>query len=455
MHPMGLQGGSGTITNCYYVNPQVGSPINACTVSGAIQALTDAEIQPLGEPVATYSTSGINVYANGISYGGNFYYHPDKNIKLTVQGYGNSTESDHWAFIASPVEGSIEPTAVNNLVGTEITTGVYDFDLYRLNPSTVMWENYNNSEHQAGFNIVNGQGYLYATKETKTLVFSGTFNTENSKTVGLSDGFNLVGNPFVVDAYVSKPFYQMNAEGTEIVPIDSYDTYSPVTIPPCTGVVVEASGTEETVIFSTKAPVSSTGNNGSLQMTLTKAGVRSDAFQDKAIVSFNQGSQLEKFVFNENHAKLYIPQYGEDYAIASSEMTGKVPLNFKTKETGRYTIGFNFENVKGVRIQLIDKIEDKIIDLNANDSYTFMGSSADRSDRFTLVFTQVETDGIFAYQSGNDIIVSGEGELQVFDVMGRMVMNQYINGVQTVEKPSQTGVYIFRLNEMTQKIVIR
>lgn len=38
MHPMGLQGTTGTITNCYYVNPQVGEPRNACTVSGAKQA---------------------------------------------------------------------------------------------------------------------------------------------------------------------------------------------------------------------------------------------------------------------------------------------------------------------------------------------------------------------------------------------------------------------------------
>lgn len=286
------------------------------------------------------------------------------------------------------------------------------------------------------------------------MVFSGTFNTENSKTVGLSDGFNLVGNPFVVDAYVSKPFYQMNAEGTEIVPIDSYDTYSPITIPPCYGVVVSATGTDE-VTFSTEMPTQQSTNNGNLQMTLTKADVRSDAFQDKAIVSFNADSKLEKFVFNERNAKLYIPQDGNDYAIAFSEMTGEVPLNFRATETGRYTIGFNFENVKGVRIQLIDKLEGSIIELNANDSYTFMGSTADRKDRFTLVFTQVETGSIFAYQSGSDIIVSGEGELQVFDLMGRMVMNQYINGVQTVEKPSQTGVYIFRLNEMTQKIVIR
>ncbi|MBR6091208.1 MAG: T9SS type A sorting domain-containing protein, partial [Bacteroidales bacterium] len=114
------------------------------------------------------------------------------------------------------------------------------------------------------------------------------------------------------------------------------------------------------------------------------------------------------------------------------------------------------ENVKGVRIQLIDKLEDRIIDLKAIDNYTFMGSTADRKDRFTLVFTQVETGSIFAYQSGNDIIVSGDGELQVFDVMGRMVMTQHINGVGTLRAASvQTGVYILRLNGKSQKIVIK
>ena len=64
-------------------------------------------------------------------------------------------------------------------------------------------------------------------------------------------------------------------------------------------------------------------------------------------------------------------------------------------------------------------------------------------------------DEVFVYQNGDDIIVSGNGELMVFDVMGRLVMNKRVNGVQTVEKPSQTGVYIFRLNEKTQKIVVR
>jgi hypothetical protein len=63
---------------------------------------------------------------------------------------------------------------------------------------------------------------------------------------------------------------------------------------------------------------------------------------------------------------------------------------------------------------------------------------------------------IFAYQSGNDIIVTGEGELQVFDMMGRMIYTRYLNDVGTHRVcPSQYGVYIFKLNEKTQKIVIQ
>ena len=75
MHPMGLQGGSGTITNCYYLNPQVGSPKNACTVSGAKQAyaFTTAPAN-LGELVKDYGM--VKAYANGILVDGTYYVAP-------------------------------------------------------------------------------------------------------------------------------------------------------------------------------------------------------------------------------------------------------------------------------------------------------------------------------------------------------------------------------------------
>ena len=75
MHPMGLQGGSGTITNCYYLNPQTGSPRNVCTVSGAKQAyaFTTAPAN-LGELVKDYGM--VKAYANGILVDGTYYVAP-------------------------------------------------------------------------------------------------------------------------------------------------------------------------------------------------------------------------------------------------------------------------------------------------------------------------------------------------------------------------------------------
>ena len=75
MHPMGLQGSSGsiTITYCYYLTPQIGSPQNACTLSGARQAYAYTTTTPanLGLLVQTYGM--VKVYQNGILYDGTFY----------------------------------------------------------------------------------------------------------------------------------------------------------------------------------------------------------------------------------------------------------------------------------------------------------------------------------------------------------------------------------------------
>jgi hypothetical protein len=377
-------------------------------------------------------------------------------MTTVIDGYGEG--NDGWVFIASPVVENIAPTAVDNLVGTEISTGVYDFDLYRLNPSSVIWENYNNPTHQTGFNLVNGRGYLYATRETKTLVFPGTYNTGTEKVIeDLPKGFNLVGNPFIVEAYANRPYYKMNAEGSDI---EIVENYAENPIPAFTGVVVKTETAGESVTFRTSAPnQQSSANNGSLQMTLVKGNLdtRDAKVHDKAIVSFNEDSKLEKFIFNDEHAKLYIPQNGNDYAIAFSDRRGEVPVNFRAQETGHYTIIFDSDMDDLSNMSLIDQFEGVTVDLSSTPSYTFMASVADRENRFKIVFKNSEfSDGteIFAYQNGNDIVVNGEGELLVFDLMGRMVMNQYINGVQTVKVPAR-GVYIFKLNEKTQKIVIR
>ena len=482
MHPMGLQKAAGAITNCYYVTSQIGDPSNACTVSGAVQALTDEEIQPLGEPVATYSTSGINVYANGISYGGKFYYHPDKNIKHTIEGYG--TGNDKWAFIASPVVENIDPSMVGNLLGNVIpeTDPVqYDFDFYRLNPTNAMWENYNNPTHQAGFNLVNGQGYLYATKETKTLVFSGTFNTESSKTVELSEGFNLVGNPFIVNAYVSKPYYTLNEDGSVIV---AQPNGASTPIPPCHGVIVEVNG-NESVTFSKTAPAA-TANQGMLNITVAeqKADTRGASTGlataiDNAIVRFGEGEQLGKFHFGNPSANISIPQGGKEYAVANVNVgtdvarnvsTNEMPVNFKATKDGEYTISFNPENVEFDYLHLIDNLTGSDVDLLAlrqaqgPASYTFTAKTTDYASRFRLVFSAsgdaCEPSGNFAFISNGNIIVNGEGTLQVVDVTGRVIVCRDASHASAISTSGMTpGIYVLRLingNDVkVQKVVVR
>ena len=98
MHPMGLQNGSGTITNCYYVNPQVGSPQNACTVSGAKQAYTAATTPAnLGSEVQDYGN--LKAYENGILYDGTYYAAP-ATISLANVEDNSTTISDADGYLA-------------------------------------------------------------------------------------------------------------------------------------------------------------------------------------------------------------------------------------------------------------------------------------------------------------------------------------------------------------------
>ncbi len=368
----------------------------------------------------------------------------EKNITAyTVSQNESESLTNGWYFIASPITNGFTPT------GSMVEN---NYDLYRLNNTT--WENYKQSGDHHHFNLESGRGYLYANSEDITLQFTGTLKPyAASESVNVSTGWNLIGNPFAYNVYANRAYYKMNDDKTGIEAVSAFST-SPIA--PCTGIVVEAE-TDGDVIFSKEAPAQSQGSNGSLLIALKKANARNNALLDNAIVSFNEDSQLGKFYFGTQNANIYIPQNGKEYAIAFSNCQDDIPLNFKTAETGIYTISFEGEEMYLNSIYLIDMLTGQEIDLSFNPSYTFLGSAADRSERFKIVFkTGFENapSDIFAYQNGNDIVVSGEGELQIFDVMGRLVSTHHISGVERFNVKTQ-GVYIFKLNDKTQKIVIR
>ena len=407
----------------------------------------------------------------------------------TISGYGDG--EGNYRFIASPLVENTTPTAVDNMI-TETA-----YDLYRFDQSEELeWRNYEDSENTQDFMLVNGQGYLYANAEDVNLIFKGTFNEDETKEVDLvydADasfaGWNLVGNPFPVSAYASRSYYTMNEEGTAIEP---NMVSSATAIPACTGVMVMAETEGETVVFSTEAPEAAT-NQGCLQIELSQAvelvetptrkqdgpSTGSVTLHDKAIVSFNAGDRLEKFVFNKENAVISIPQGGKELAIACSDKQGEIPLNFKATKNGEYILTIHPEAVELDYLHLIDNLTGADVDLlspagtspserGLGGVYTFTAKTTDYASRFRLVFNGKEADGpssgseTFAFVNNGNIIITGVeagAKLQIVDMTGRVVAScgGHTRCVPTTGMAK--GVYVLRLingdDVKTQKIVIR
>ncbi|MBO7528905.1 MAG: hypothetical protein J6T37_03420, partial [Bacteroidales bacterium] len=238
-----------------------------------------------------------------------------------------------WYFIASPINvNNLAPTNVTNMISDEnAANGDRTYDLYSLD--NITWHNYRANP----FNLANGQGYLYASKDGADLQFSGAVKAyDEDHTILVSEGWNLIGNPYTFEAYPNQAYYTINDANSGIT---AQTSTSSAVVAPCTGIIVKAAE-DGTVKFLKDAPETS-ANNGNLQMVLahkvaTRDGASVNKNIDNAIVSFNEGSQLEKFYFGNPSASIFIPQNGEDYAIAFSDRQGDVPLYFKANETGTY-----------------------------------------------------------------------------------------------------------------------
>lgn len=390
----------------------------------------------------------------------------------TVPGYGEG--EGNYRFIASPLVANTAPTTVDNMI-TETA-----YDLYRFDQSeNAEWQNYKSPENTPNFFLANGQGYLYANAEDVNVIFKGEFNEDDTKEVGLAydanaefAGWNLVGNPFPVSSYANKSYYTMNEEGTAIEP----NMVSSVSaIPACTGVMVMAEAEGETVVFSTEAPEAA-NYQGCLRIAVAQANERgtstgSVTALDKAIVSFNAGDRLEKFVFNKENAVISIPQGGKEFSIACTDKQGEVPLNFKAIKNGEYTLTINPEAVGLDYLHLIDNLTGADVDLLVTPAYTFTAKTTDYASRFRLVFSGNEADGpstgsgSFAFINNGNIVFTGMGgeafntSLQIVDVQGRVIVFRDAVPASLSTAGMTPGVYVLRLvngdEVRTQKLVVR
>ena len=371
-----------------------------------------------------------------------------------------------WYTIASSVNN---PTIAS---ATNLATGTYDLYRFEESEQEKPWENYKAHSSTDFTTLENGRGYLYRNGDDKTLSFTGDLNVGNmSYTITNSGGdfagFNLIGNPYPHNiykgAYTAIPNYSGSTLNTGFHTLTNEGAWSTGTdnstaILPGQGIMVEATKAGTLTILDKTSSSSSKYNNEYIRFTVENA-----EYSDDAYAWFDKGYGLHK-IDHRNPAipMLYIPQDGEDYSIAiMKDNTEAFGLNFKANTTGSYTLKYkakgNFDY-----LHVIDRLTGKDTDMLLDGEYSFVGSTQDDEARFIVKLAYKPNYGssdetVFAYQSGSEIFVSGEGELQVFDVTGRIVSTETINGVKAVSVPAQ-GVYVFRLvgeNVKTQKIVVR
>ncbi|MCR5036753.1 MAG: InlB B-repeat-containing protein [Bacteroidales bacterium] len=390
-------------------------------------------------------------------------------VKKNITGAGPDSKdvNYHWNAISSSVYNA---KITGDNANTNLVTSTSGYELYRYDEPSATWENYKASH--AGFTTLqNGRGYLYRNEIDMTIEFTGTVNTSASYTVSADGptgftGFNLIGNPYTHEIYkggafpnsvtsdytLSTGFYKLNAAtGAWVAGTDNTTA-----IAPNEGFLVQATAGGTITIDNTMSKTRY--NSEYLQFT-----VANSEYEDVAYAWFDKGTGLSKINHrNANIPMLYINQEGQDYAIATmSDDTKTFNLNFKAMTTGKYTLSYK-ANGEFSYLHVIDRFTGEDIDMLLEGEYSFIGSSNDNDARFIVKLGYMpnysdEFNDIFAYQNGNEILVSGEGELQIFDVTGRMIMNTKINGAESISIPAQ-GVYIFRLvgNEIkTQKIVVR
>ncbi|MBP5796805.1 MAG: choice-of-anchor J domain-containing protein [Bacteroidales bacterium] len=360
------------------------------------------------------------------------------------------TENGGFYLIASPV--STTPAEVTNMITTPANT----YDLYMFNPQvtvandghTYEWENYK----QHSFPIVPGKGYLYANNNDVQLIFSGTLYDGNGEvelhvgTYSNLGGMNLVGNPFTDIAYIAdgREFYTMNSAGSQL------EVATGNSIEAMEGVFVNAEDDGETIQFTTTAPQ---GSKSGVILNVTQG--RSNI--DRAIVRFDGNSQLPKFQLFENTTKLYIPQGINEFAVVNADAQGELPVNFKAQNNGTYTLSVNAENLEFNYLHLIDNMTGDDVDLLETPSYSFNANTYDYESRFKLVFAQGNSDNNadFAFISDGNLIVNGEGLLQVIDMTGRVISTSQVNGMSSIKLNAAAGVYVLKLNDKTQKIVVK
>lgn len=203
----------------------------------------------------------------------------------------------------------------------------------------------------------------------------------------------------------------------------------------------------------------------------------SDGNADIAVLELGRTEDdgATKMRMNECKGMISLGYGNEEFGILfRTEVEDYQSLRFEATEEGTFTLTWNTANAEFDKLTLIDNITGTTTDMLDCDSYSFEATPDQYASRFKVVigdYKGIDESGEdgpstgsetcnFAFQQGDQLVVNGEGELQIVDMLGRVVMTDQLIGSQsTTSLPKTAGVYVLRLTNTngtrTQKMVIR
>ena len=384
---------------------------------------------------------------------------------LTVmpQGAHLNVGTATWHAISTPMhEANQSYLSVSEITNLDNAT----YDLFRYDEENGRWENQKAGSGADGFTTLEaGRGYLYRRATEAWLTFvgqpnSGSVNYNLSYGCGTAalKGFNLVGNPYNHTTSISEYCYSLNPDGTWRPQLATYE------IPVANAVLVHTTS-ERTLTFTEpsskkKGPSDNSDDSENSDYSDILVFTLADSlYEDIVYALFSEGDGLPKM----GHLSADAPMISiHGYAIAHLDDTvTSFPLTLKAAP-GEYTLALSSSTSSTSYIHLIDKLADRDIDLLKTPSYTFTAIGND-ANRFLIKLSPDATQdddqsAHFAHQQGNEIIIDGEGTLEVYDVVGCQLFTKEISPLTSHLSPftfPSTGVYVLRLNGQSQKIVIK
>ena len=369
-------------------------------------------------------------------------------------------------------------------------------------------------------NLTPGKGYLVniVSKNGTFFQAQGTLNTGNvTKSVTSSDqskcqGYNLIGNPYPSylnfyaladkkssDGTINNRGIILNT-GTSSNKVFSYVTFNesvngytsyassasdnPVLqsnyIPPFQAFFIKAE--KSATLYFTEDMRTNEGTSHfrddeeQINYPLVNLLVTdSDKHRDVTVVEVGRpevGGAVKMEDLRYPSCQMYAHYKDVNYSIAFTlEGENSVPVWFEAFEDGNFTLTWETLHGKFDYLHLIDNITGVDVDCLSANSYVFSGKTTDYKSRFKLVFSYTDVDEYyeeeepesetFAFFANDNLVVNGEGYLELVDLNGRVLYQTRIIDVQTmVSLPDfASGLYLLRLTNAkqtkVQKIIIK